>query len=92
MRRTNTCPAYDRPGQGIGLESHGRLHDGVEPWEFRPSHSYFRCLDYVDMDGAALLASDIATGVQVVNGRCLYPDRPGSGVELLDAAELLLEK
>ena len=32
-------------------------------------------LDYVDMDGAALLASDIATGVKVDRGACIYPDR-----------------
>jgi L-alanine-DL-glutamate epimerase-like enolase superfamily enzyme len=49
-------------------------------------------LDYVDMDGAALLASDIATGVRVENGQCHYPDVPGSGVALLDAADLLQEK
>ena len=41
-------------------------------------------LDYVDMDGAALLAKDIATGVQVENGTCIYPDRPGHGVALRD--------
>lgn len=40
-------------------------------------------LDYVDMDGAALLAEDIADGVRVVAGKARYPDRAGSGVELL---------
>jgi len=40
-------------------------------------------LDHVDMDGAALLASDIATGVMVVNGRRVYPGAPGAGVELI---------
>ena len=40
-------------------------------------------LDYVDMDGAALLASDIATGVQVINGVCHYPRENGNGVSLL---------
>ena len=39
-------------------------------------------LDYVDMDGAALLASDIATGAHVDHGRCIYPKAPGSGVAL----------
>lgn len=39
-------------------------------------------LDYVDMDGAALLADDIASGVSVENGRCRYAKRPGTGVEL----------
>jgi L-alanine-DL-glutamate epimerase-like enolase superfamily enzyme len=40
-------------------------------------------LDYVDMDGAVLLAEDIADGVRLDRGRCIYPDRPGSGVKLL---------
>lgn len=40
-------------------------------------------LDYVDMDGAALLQSDIASGVQVINGVCHYPQENGSGVSLL---------
>ena len=39
-------------------------------------------LDAVDMDGAALLARDIASGVDVVAGRRHYPDRNGTGVEL----------
>ena len=32
-------------------------------------------LDYVDMDGAVLLAKDIATGVRLERGRCIYPER-----------------
>ena len=40
-------------------------------------------LDYVDMDGAVLLAEDIAEGVRLERGRCIYPDRPGTGVTLL---------
>jgi L-alanine-DL-glutamate epimerase-like enolase superfamily enzyme len=40
-------------------------------------------LDYVDMDGAVLLADDVATGVRLDQGRCVYPDAPGSGVTLL---------
>jgi L-alanine-DL-glutamate epimerase-like enolase superfamily enzyme len=40
-------------------------------------------LDYVDMDGAVLLAEDVATGVRLERGRCVYPDRPGHGVTLL---------
>jgi len=39
-------------------------------------------LDYVDMDGAALLSRDIATGVRVIRGKCGYPDVPGNGVVL----------
>ncbi len=41
-------------------------------------------LDDVDIDGAALLASDIASGVVVEAGRRRYPARPGTGVELRD--------
>jgi L-alanine-DL-glutamate epimerase-like enolase superfamily enzyme len=39
-------------------------------------------LDYVDMDGAVLLAKDIADGVRLDRGRCIYPDVPGNGVTL----------
>ena len=41
-------------------------------------------LDLVDIDGAALLAADIASGVVVEAGRRRYPERPGTGVELHD--------
>jgi L-alanine-DL-glutamate epimerase-like enolase superfamily enzyme len=40
-------------------------------------------LDYVDMDGALLLARDIAAGVRIDQGRCVYPATPGNGVTLL---------
>lgn len=43
-------------------------------------------LDYVDMDGAALLAEDIAHGVKVTAGKAYYPDRPGNGVALHEDA------
>jgi L-alanine-DL-glutamate epimerase-like enolase superfamily enzyme len=39
-------------------------------------------LDYVDMDGALLLAEDIATGVTVERGVCQYPKENGSGIRL----------
>ena len=39
-------------------------------------------LDYVDMDGAALLAEDIADGVQVINGVCHYAVANGTGASL----------
>jgi len=39
-------------------------------------------LDYVDMDGALLLADDVATGVKVDAGRAVYPDANGCGVRL----------
>ncbi|MCC7476114.1 MAG: dipeptide epimerase [Pirellulales bacterium] len=41
-------------------------------------------LDYVDMDGAVLLAKDIATGVRLERGKCIYPNVPGTGVQLID--------
>jgi L-alanine-DL-glutamate epimerase-like enolase superfamily enzyme len=40
-------------------------------------------LDYVDMDGALLLAEDIATGVTIDRGRVKFPKVNGCGVELL---------
>ncbi|MEO0339028.1 MAG: enolase C-terminal domain-like protein, partial [Bacteroidota bacterium] len=40
-------------------------------------------LDYVDMDGALLLAEDIATGVTIDYGKISYADRPGTGAELM---------
>lgn len=43
-------------------------------------------LDYVDMDGALLLARDVATGVTIEQGRCRYAAEPGSGVRLLPEA------
>lgn len=45
-------------------------------------------LDYVDMDGAVLIAKDIATGVRLDHGRPIFPNVPGNGVRLLrdDAA------
>ena len=42
-------------------------------------------LDYVDMDGAALLARDIATGSRLENGRCLFAEGNGTGVELVSS-------
>jgi len=41
-------------------------------------------LDYVDMDGAVLLAKDIATGAHLERGRCIYPTVNGTGVALID--------
>lgn len=40
-------------------------------------------LDYVDMDGSVLIAKDIASGVQVVKGRAIFPTENGNGVQLL---------
>jgi L-alanine-DL-glutamate epimerase-like enolase superfamily enzyme len=43
-------------------------------------------LDYVDMDGAVLIAKDVATGVRLVRGRVIFPDENGNGVRLLESA------
>ena len=37
-------------------------------------------LDFADIDGANLLAEDIASGVKVENGRCRFPRHSGNGV------------
>jgi len=41
-------------------------------------------LDYVDMDGAALLANDIATGVKVDRGTAIFPPANGTGAQLIE--------
>ncbi len=41
-------------------------------------------LDYADLDGAVLLAKDIATGVKIDQGRPLFPEAPGLGVAWID--------
>lgn len=43
-------------------------------------------LDYVDMDGAQLLARDAADGVRLDHGFAAFPDRPGTSVQLLDSS------
>ena len=40
-------------------------------------------LDYVDMDGAALIAEDVASGIRLEKGRAVFPDENGNGVRLL---------
>jgi L-alanine-DL-glutamate epimerase-like enolase superfamily enzyme len=40
-------------------------------------------LDYVDMDGALLLAKDVATGVTIDRGVVHFPDENGCGVRLI---------
>ncbi len=41
-------------------------------------------LDYVDMDGALLLAEDIANGVRIEDGKTKFADRNGTGARLMD--------
>ena len=47
-------------------------------------------LDYVDMDGAVLLAEDVATGIRLDKGRCIYPNVPGNGVTLTKVGQTFL--
>lgn len=46
-------------------------------------------LDYVDMDGAVLIARDIASGVHLENGRAIFPEENGNGVRLLDGVKTI---
>lgn len=46
-------------------------------------------LDYVDMDGALLLAKDIASGVTIEQGHCLFPAENGNGVRLFGDGRIL---
>jgi hypothetical protein len=36
----------------------------------------------VDMDGAVLIARDVATGVHLERGRAIFPEENGNGVRL----------
>jgi L-alanine-DL-glutamate epimerase-like enolase superfamily enzyme len=45
-------------------------------------------LDYVDMDGALLIARDIAKGVRLEKGRAIFPETAGIGVEIVDPSAL----
>lgn len=40
-------------------------------------------LDYVDMDGPLLLKNDIAKGVKFIDEKIVFPNRNGTGVEML---------
>jgi L-alanine-DL-glutamate epimerase-like enolase superfamily enzyme len=40
-------------------------------------------LDYADLDGAVLLARDVATGVRIERGSIVFPAENGCGVQLL---------
>ena len=42
-------------------------------------------LDYADLDGAVLLAEDVAEGVRIERGTAVFPDVPGCGVRLLES-------
>jgi L-alanine-DL-glutamate epimerase-like enolase superfamily enzyme len=39
-------------------------------------------IDYVDMDGPLLLSEDIATGLTFEDGRILYNNEPGLGIQV----------
>ena len=39
-------------------------------------------LDYIDADGAILLANDPAEGVEIIDGKIIYPDAYGLGINL----------
>jgi L-alanine-DL-glutamate epimerase-like enolase superfamily enzyme len=41
-------------------------------------------LDHVDMDGAVLIAKDIASGVYLDKGRAIFPQENGNGVRLIE--------
>ncbi len=38
-------------------------------------------VDYADLDGNLLIANDPYSGVKVVNGKLILPDRPGLGLK-----------
>ena len=82
VRRAHARPADDRRGRRLGLKMMvGCMTESTVG--ISAIAQLLPLLDYVDMDGAALLARDIATGVLVDRGKCIYPSIPGNGVQLL---------
>ena len=41
------------------------------------------------MDGAVLIARDIASGVHLEKGRAIFPEENGNGVRLLDGVKTI---
>ena len=39
-------------------------------------------VDYCDLDGASLIANDIASGSKIINGKIEISDKPGLGIKL----------
>jgi hypothetical protein len=39
--------------------------------------------DYADLDGANLIANDIATGTNIYNGKIQLSEKPGLGISLI---------
>jgi L-alanine-DL-glutamate epimerase-like enolase superfamily enzyme len=37
-------------------------------------------VDWADLDGALLIGNDIYDGMQVIEGKCILPERPGIGI------------
>jgi L-alanine-DL-glutamate epimerase-like enolase superfamily enzyme len=40
--------------------------------------------DWIDLDGAELISNDLFTGMKIINGRIIIPEKPGLGVKKLE--------
>jgi L-alanine-DL-glutamate epimerase-like enolase superfamily enzyme len=40
-------------------------------------------VDFVDLDGANLIANDIANGSKIINGKIQLSDQPGLGISII---------
>ena len=73
--------ADDRPRAATRLEGDDRLFHGIER-EHSAAAQLLPLADYADLDGALLLANDVAAGVRIDRGRVVLPQGGGCGVEL----------
>ena len=90
VRRSHAGPADDRQRPALGLQVMvGCMTESTVG--ISAIAQLLPLLDYVDMDGAALLAEDIASGVTVERGVCRYPTVNGTGVQLLRENPLRLD-
>ena len=81
MRWSDAGTADDRPARELGLKVMvGCMTESTVG--ISAIAQLLPLLDYVDMDGALLLSKDIASGITIENGRCVFPDVNGNGVTL----------
>ena len=83
MWRDDACVENDSRSATVRDEGHDWVYDGILGRDFSDC-SVITFADYVDMDGANLLAEDAAAGVTVLKGRCHFPDITGNGIASID--------
>ena len=83
VRRDDAGAADDRLARRLGLKTMiGCMTESTVG--ISAIAQFLPLLDYVDMDGAVLIARDVASGVRLEKGKAVFPAENGNGVRLLD--------